>query len=73
MPSCASSTVGTGSCKNSADFQKLEYAYEKLSDRYEDMKKERYNLSIKMNNKFKSVYGSTGAGTAQLWIRKVSS
>ncbi|GMG21699.1 unnamed protein product [Ambrosiozyma monospora] len=24
MPSCASSTVGTGSCKNSADFQKLE-------------------------------------------------
>ncbi|ODV88135.1 hypothetical protein CANARDRAFT_26295 [[Candida] arabinofermentans NRRL YB-2248] len=56
----------------SIEYQKLVYARSKLFKKAETLKKEKYELGIKLNNRFKKVYGVNGADKAQYWIRGVS-
>lgn len=55
----------------SMDYKKLKFAREKLYDKYETLKKEHYELEIKLNNKLKHVYGYNGADRAQYFASNV--
>ena len=54
----------------SMDYKKLKFARGKLNDKREVLKKKRYELEIKMNNKLKHIYGSTDSDRAQYWAAK---
>ncbi|OWB71802.1 hypothetical protein B5S31_g1496 [[Candida] boidinii] len=57
--------------RQSIEIKKLIFARSKLFERYESLKKERYMLSIKLNTRWKKLYGNDGEKT-QFWIRNVT-
>lgn len=54
----------------SIDYKKLKFAREKLHEKREALKKKRYELEIKINNKLKHIYGSADSDRAQYWAAK---
>lgn len=49
-----------------SDYKKLSYAREKLEERSQELKKQRYELSIRVNRKFRNTYGYNAAES--YWI-----
>ncbi|KAI0461143.1 hypothetical protein LJB42_001158 [Komagataella kurtzmanii] len=51
---------------------KLKVARDKLFDKCELLKKEKYELSIKINYKWKKIHGIDGSDKTEFWVRGVS-
>ncbi|KAG7694307.1 hypothetical protein KL948_000671 [Ogataea haglerorum] len=58
--------------ERSVELDKLEYAKGKLEEKREDLQRQQYTLSIKINRLEKRIFGADGS-KADYWVRGVSS
>ncbi|VEU19554.1 DEKNAAC100288 [Brettanomyces naardenensis] len=50
------------------EYKKLKFARDRLDEKCETLKKQRYELCIKINNRLKKVYGSNESDRSHYWV-----